>query len=601
MRTIFTSEDVKQFIEYLFNGNLKASNLSNGTIEYKNENSEEILLVDEETGVTEEFDLAKYLNIEFYSWRNRLIQLNDEPIDSQPSLSTFETWVKSLNFSLDKAYALVEVLDEDATASQDIDNATKIGRITFLINENKVQNLDYYVAKIRNKLLGVPQEIQNSFGDMLNSYVVLGTLLYDREPSITQIGETLVVASNFRINYLKEALSYSDTKVEISLTGDDLYNVDGEIVNAQGEPTTTKYLTMPITKITWQNIFASNPLPTWDRPDLTGFVATALSTAKTLSFYDFNQELTLAFNDLFWSKSAYRINGQITEQQDVNIPVYIRVTSNGKTYTYKDMIDNMQKVLTNSDFNISSITLKGWARPATEPAYLSQLSFDSNGGDPITETIVVFENRPIGELPTPTRTGYDFIGWSIDGVIINEETPWSFADNATAVALWQAKTFTLTLDIGDGQPYQQKVVTYASAIGELPTPPSESLVFFAGWKIGDVTIQPSTIWYYTEDQTAIAEYETVTLVTLEIATEYYYTATRGIYVDISTNATKGTIYYTDDGNEPLVGSPYTTQYVNRLAYTDINVTTKTIKAILVIDGIVAATATKDIEYGGTYT
>lgn len=597
MRTIFTSEDVEQFIEYLFNGNLKASSLSNGTIEYKNENSEEILLIDEETGETKEFDLAKYLNIEFYSWRNRLIQLNDEPIDSQPRLSTFETWVKSLNFSMDKGYALVEVLDEDATASQDIDNATKIGRITFLINENKVQNLDYYVAKIRNRLLGVPQEIQNSFGDMLNSYVVLGTLLYDQEPSTTQIGETIVVSSNFRINYLKEALSYSDTKVEISLNGDDLYNTDGEIVNAQGEPTKTKYLTMPITKITWQNIFASNPLPTWDRPDLTGFVATALSTAKTLSFYDFNQELTLAFNDLFWRKSAYRINGQITTEQDINVPVYIRVTSNGKTYTYKDMIDNMQKVLTNSDFNISSITLKGWARPATEPAYLSQLSFDSNGGDPITETIVVFENRPIGELPTPTRTGYDFIGWSIGGVVINEGTPWTFADNATAVALWQAKTFTLTLDIGDGQSYQQKVVTYASAIGDLPTPPSENLVFL-GWKIGDVTIQQSTIWYYTEDQTAVAEYEPVTL---EITTEYYYTATRGIYVDISTNATNGTIYYTDDGNEPLVGSPYTTQYVNRLAYTDTNVTTKTIKAIVVVDGIVVATGTKDIEYGGIYT
>lgn len=453
MRTIFTSEDVKNFVEYLFNGNLTAFNLSNGTIEYKNENSEEILLIDEETGETKEFDLAQYLNIEFYSWRNRLIEQNEEPIDNQPHLSTFESWVKSLNFTLDKAYALVEVLDEDATASQDIDNATKIGRITFLINVNKVKNLDYYVAKIRNKLLGVPQEIQNSFGDMLNSYVVLGTLLYDQEPSTSQIGETLVVSANFRINYLKEALTYTDTKVEISLNGDDLYNTDGEVVNAQGEPATTKYLTMPITKITWQNIFASNPLPTWDRPDLTGFVATALSTAKTLSFYDFNQELTLAFNDLFWSKSAYRINGQITEQQEINVPVYIRVTSNGKTYTYKDMIDNMQKVLTNSDFNISSITLKGWARPSTEPAYLSQLSFDSNGGDDITERKFVLNGQPIGELPTPQRTGYIFLGWYINNSRIYSSTIWEFGYEEVAVANWQPTFYmyqrTTSYDFGD--------------------------------------------------------------------------------------------------------------------------------------------------------
>ena len=48
---------------------------------------------------------------------------------------------------------------------------------------------------------------------------------------------------------------------------------------------------MPIIKQTWQNIFASTAVPTSQRPDLTGFLATSLSTVKTLSFYDFNKKI----------------------------------------------------------------------------------------------------------------------------------------------------------------------------------------------------------------------------------------------------------------------------------------------------------------------
>ena len=191
---------------------------------------------------------------------------------------------------------------------------------------------------------------------------MIGALTYEQEPFTMQLGECVIVSLNFRISYLADALTYSDTEISISLNGDDLYDENGNIVDIDGNPTETKYLTMPITNASFQNIFSSNPLPTVSRPDLTGFVATALSTAKTFSFFDFNQKLTMQFNDLFWSCSAYRIDGKLTQVRDVNIPVYIRVKSNGKSYVFKDMIDNMQKNLTNNDFNISSITVKGWGK-----------------------------------------------------------------------------------------------------------------------------------------------------------------------------------------------------------------------------------------------
>lgn len=356
MRTIFTAEDVKNIIETIFNGNLRQFLMSKGDIPYNNPNSEKILLIDEDDGTQQEKDLAEYLNIKFYNWKERLVAKRDDDLRQDQNFSVFEDWVQSLNISMNEAYALVEKIDEEVTASQDIDSSTIIGKITFLVQADKIKNLDYYVSKIRNAFLGVPQDIQNSFGDVIKAYIMMGALSYDQEPFVSQLGETLIVSANFRLSYLANALTWTDTEIEISLNGDDVYDENGDIV---GE---SKYLQMPITKASFQNIFSSNPLPTSARPDLTGFVASSLSTAKTFTFFDFNKELTMQFNDLFWSCSAYRVNGVVSTVREVNIPVFIRVTSNGKSYVYKDVIDNMQKNLTNNDFNISSITTKGWGK-----------------------------------------------------------------------------------------------------------------------------------------------------------------------------------------------------------------------------------------------
>lgn len=357
MRTQFTGEDVKNVIENIFNGNLKAYKYSNGSIEYKNPNTETIVLIDENSQKQANIDLAEYLNVEFYNWKDRLVETGDKSIVDEPTLSTFDDWVKSLNFSMDRAFALVEKIDEEVVASQEIDSSTITGKITFLIQADKIKNLDFYVTKIRNVYLGVPQSIQNSFGDTINAYIMMGALTYDQEPLTTQLGECLVVSCNFKISYMASAQTYTDTKVEISLDGDDTYDENGDIVGS------TKYMTMPINKQTWQLIFGETPMPYSSRPDLTGYLANTLSVIKTFSFFDFNKTLTLRFNDLFWGAGAYRVNGKLSSVADVNVPVFIRVTSNGKSYVYKDMISQMSKDLTNSDFNISRITLKGWGKP----------------------------------------------------------------------------------------------------------------------------------------------------------------------------------------------------------------------------------------------
>lgn len=504
MRTVFTSQDIKNIIRKIFNGNLAQYKASNGKIAYENPNSEKIILIDEEDGTRTEKDLAQYLDIRFYSWKNRLIEKGDQSLVDEPQLSTYETWVQSLNFSMKESYGLVELIDEEVTASQDIDSATKVGRITFLVQTDKISNLDYYVSKIRNAYLGNPQDIQNEYGDIIKAYIMIGTLVYDEEPTTIQLGECVQVSCNFRISYLTNALSYNDTEIAISLDGDDAYDDDGNII---GE---SKYLTMPLTKVTWQNIFTSKALPTAERPDLTGYVATALSSVKTLSFYDFNKELSLKFNDLFWRCSSYRIDGILSSKSDVNIPVYIRIKSNNHSYVFKDMIDNMQKVITNNDFNLSSITLKGWGKSIAGIGKIYILNFDSAGGSNANSKYVNY-GKPIGTLPIPEKEDYKFIGWYIDGQPINSTTIWEYEQDKTAVARWELQQYVITFNSGDGAtPVAPKTVIYGKKVGNLTTPTLRGYNF-EGWFIDDgngnsVKLTEDTIWEYTENKTATANW-----------------------------------------------------------------------------------------------
>lgn len=461
MRTIFTSQDIKNIIREIFNGNMAQYKASNGKIAYENPNSEKIVFVDEDDGTKTEQDIAQYLNIKFYSWKNRVVEKSDQAVIGETQQTAFDTWVQSLNVSMKESYGLVELLDEEVTASQDIDSATKIGRITFLVQADKISTLDYYVSKIRNTYLGNPQDIQNQYGEIIKAYVLIGTLVYDEEPSTIQLGECLQVSCNFRLTYLANALSYNDTEIAISLDGDDTYKKDGSI---RGE---TKYLTMPITKITWQNIFTSKALPTSARPDLTGYVATALSNVKTLSFFDFNKQLTMKFNDLFWRCSAYAIDGKAVTTSEVNVPIFIRVKSNGHTYVYKDIIDNMQKTMTNNDFNISSITLKGNAR-AVSYNFAMSLNLYSEDKQTLYETKEIYLGETIGTLPTiEAPTGYNFKGWFIGDTQITEDTVWLYTADQDAVAKIEANVYALTL-WNDHDDTRIKYVSYGEKLNALP-------------------------------------------------------------------------------------------------------------------------------------
>lgn len=365
MRTNFTLEDVKGLVETIYNGNLKQSRISGGSIPYANENSEKISIYDEYGRALGEKDIAEYLNLHFYTWRNRVVDSEaGKTIDLTPE-GALDAWVESLNGSLNDAYALVEITNTTAVASQDIDGAQITGRVTIIIQANKVANLDYYAGKIHNKYLGAPQDIVNSYGDTLKAYLNMGIILYEGEPVTMQLGECVTVAFNFTINYLADAFSYADTDISFCVG-----------VDPDTETTEYEYETLPLTKASLVSMRTFDAAPFNRRPDQTGVINTAQSLTWTLAFLDFKQPLIERLDKIFWESGAMLQsvdNGAWEENQliQLNIPFYAKVKihySDGSTVDYKYcfVITEMRKEIVNGDFTICTITLRGNAKRFTE-------------------------------------------------------------------------------------------------------------------------------------------------------------------------------------------------------------------------------------------
>ncbi len=64
------------------------------------------------------------------------------------------------------------------------------------------------------------------------------------------------------------------------------------------------------------------------------------------------------------------------------------------------------------------------------------LTFNANGGNVSTNSIVVTNGETIGSLPTPTMEGYRFAGGYINETFIDENTVWSYTTDQTAIAKW---------------------------------------------------------------------------------------------------------------------------------------------------------------------
>lgn len=115
------------------------------------------------------------------------------------------------------------------------------------------------------------------------------------------------------------------------------------------------------------------------------------------------------------------------------------------------------------------------------------LHFDANGGTVSSGEAAdrTFTYRQvIGELPTPTRTYYSFLGWftaASGGEQVTAATKLTEPQNVTLYAHWSLNSFTVTFNANGGTVNKNSMTAlYGSPLGTLPTP-TRDYYTFAGW------------------------------------------------------------------------------------------------------------------------
>ena len=84
---------------------------------------------------------------------------------------------------------------------------------------------------------------------------------------------------------------------------------------------------------------------------------------------------------------------------------------------------------------------------ATENDYTSVFKFNSKIAFDAKISSILGSNSA---LPTPTRTGYNFMGWQIGDETITDATKWDWEADQTAVAQWEAITYDVVIKPNGG-------------------------------------------------------------------------------------------------------------------------------------------------------
>ena len=98
------------------------------------------------------------------------------------------------------------------------------------------------------------------------------------------------------------------------------------------------------------------------------------------------------------------------------------------------------KISTSTVFNNNTTVFANWTQ--TTPTYT--ITFDPNGGDCNTYSLKTNSDYRLDSLPTATRDGYSFEGWTNNGSTISTNT--QFYKDTTVQAKWSSKTIIPGVD-----------------------------------------------------------------------------------------------------------------------------------------------------------
>jgi len=98
-------------------------------------------------------------------------------------------------------------------------------------------------------------------------------------------------------------------------------------------------------------------------------------------------------------------------------------------------------------------------------------------------------------LPTPTRTGYTFLGWTGEGITTpqpNVTIPKGSTGDKTYIENWELTEYNITMDLSGGSGQEKVVYTITDEDFELPTPTRNGYEF-VGWTGEGITTPQTSV------------------------------------------------------------------------------------------------------------
>ena len=170
------------------------------------------------------------------------------------------------------------------------------------------------------------------------------------------------------------------------------------------------------------------------------------------------------------------------------LPTCSRAADNTYTYAFVGWFDTAATGGTELTTTTKVTSNKTWYARWTATYKNYTVTWNGNGGTPSKSSSSFHYNDALGTLPTATRTGYTFKGWSTSASgSVNVSTTTKVTGTVTYYAQWSINSYTLTYNVNGGNTVSpaSKSVQYGSAYGTLPTPTKNSdaefTYAFAGW------------------------------------------------------------------------------------------------------------------------
>lgn len=121
------------------------------------------------------------------------------------------------------------------------------------------------------------------------------------------------------------------------------------------------------------------------------------------------------------------------------------------------------------------------------------ITLDTSGGDALDDIRYTMKSEPI-TLPTPTRNGYEFVGWTGEDITTPQtrvKIPKGSTGNKAYTANWKVIEYTITLDTNGGPAVSPIKYTVEDSV-TLPIPPDRPGYEFSGWTLDGSGQFPST-------------------------------------------------------------------------------------------------------------